>query len=116
MARIRQDFEAEWAAAEAAASDAFVVPLFTGQDAGDARASGSAGRDLTVLRRMIDDLERRLVAAEQQTLDRLAHLERNLEAMESRIAETGEQSADRARTLEIGMVRLADRIRELEPR
>jgi hypothetical protein len=118
MARIRKDLEAEWAAAasDAARSEAFIVPLFAGQDGAGARISGAAGADMTVLRRMIEDLESRLLAAERQTLDRLEHLERNLETMETRIAETSEAAADRAQALERSMVRLADRIREMEPR
>jgi len=118
MARNRKDLEAEWtaAASDAARSEAFVVPLFAGQDADGARMSGAAGTDMAVLRRMIEDLEGQLLAAERQTLDRLEHLERNLETMESRIAETGEAAAERAQALERSMVRLADRIREMEPR
>ncbi|MPY70552.1 MAG: hypothetical protein GEU92_10735 [Alphaproteobacteria bacterium] len=118
MARVRQDIEAEWAAAATgpARPDAFVVPLFAPHDAAGAQASDAAGLELDALRRMIDDLESRLLAAERQTLDRLEHLERHLDAMESRIAETGEAAADRAQALERSMVKLADRIRELEPR
>jgi hypothetical protein len=116
MARIRKDLEAEWAAAasDAARPEAFVVPLFAGQVPEGARAYGAGGQDVTVLRRMIEDLESRLLAAERQTLDRLEHLERNLETMETRIAETGETAAGRAQALERSMVKLADRIRGLE--
>ena len=117
MARALHDLEAEFAATmqdeKGMGEEASVVPLFA--DGAGASYGNSAG-ELMNLRRMIAELDARVAASEQRTLERIEDIERHLEAMESRIGQTGDDAVNRARSLERSMVGLADRIRKLEPR
>jgi predicted nucleic acid-binding Zn-ribbon protein len=111
VARLRKELEAEFFTAmsdDRERPDASIVPLF-----GQPRHGES---DLQALRRMIAELESRLVESEQRTMERLEGLERHLETVEVQLESIRQEAVDRARTLERSMVKLADRIRGLEPR
>lgn len=118
MARVCRETDTGGAAESGWSSvlyDVPVVSLFGMKFDGSDLPPAGMNDELARLRRMIADLEARLVASEHKAMERFAEIERNLDRVESRIEQTDERSQVRAQALEQSLMHLADRIRRLEP-